>query len=1394
MSTDLGAISARLTLNIDNFSSNLRRAEEEIKNTEKQFSGFTDIGKRFENIGQKLTLGLTLPIAGIGVAASKAGMDFEAQMSRVSAISGATGENLDKLKEQAMQLGADTAFSSKQAAEGMENLASAGFNVTEIMQAMPGMLDLAASDNIEIAQAADIAASALRGFGLEASQAGHVADVMAKAAADTNAGILDMGEAMKYIAPVANAMGISLEETSAAIGLMSNAGIQGSQAGTTLRSALTRLTNPSKEARDLMKFLGINAFDSKGKMKDLGDIIGIFAEKTKKLTQEQKQRAIAEIFGQEAMSGMLVLMDQGKNNIDKLTASFENSNGSAKTMAATMQDNVKGALDQMGGSLETAGIKLGEALAPTIRDVANTITGLTNKFSALEPETQKNIVKFGLLAASVGPMVMMFGSLMGSITKISGGLTLLSGLFGRAAIASGGVTAGAAAASSGVVGMGLSLGRIIALAGPYALAAGAIAAAGYGIYKVMTKQVTPSVDLFADSIKTTTNVAKSANGTLITSYGQTTVKISESTKKAVGAYIELDKKATQSLNDLYMSSDKITSKNSKTLIDTYTQMNKQIISGFDQHYKERTNYLQGFFKKSSALTETEEKEILAKEKYFNNERKASQQEFNDKILAIVKRATQEKRGITAEEMQEINRYQNNMTQNAVEALSKQEIESKVILERLKGYSGHITAEQSSETIANAEKQRAEAVAKAEQTYNDSVANFIRMRDETGELTAEQADKLIKEAERQRKESIDKAQLLKDGVVKKITEMNSEVGKSVDLTTGDMLTKWDKFQNWWNNVFHLDRKTTSVEVQEPQNVSGRIGGIQKAYASGTDSHPGGLAVAGEEGEELVIGPNGELGLTAGVATLYNLPKGTKVVPHNKTKNFLSSLNVPGYKDGIGVSNTNDKAKQQDLVSKIQDRFTVSYSNIELALIKLGVNTKNFTEEIKQQQSEIEILNKKLSLMKNEYNAIVKVAGANSQEALTLRNNIASLSVEITNSTQDMKDKIEENAKEAKEKLVSEAKEAKEKLISETNDLVERIKTALQRKYKEEEEQQEASLQRQLDKLDKWREKSEQRINSVYDTKIKAIEDSTNATVNALEAEIAALDKQAEQQERAIQDQEQLANIQKLQDAIAYEHNDFNKAELQKQLNQALAEREKTLNERVLEDKKESLENEIKQIQEKADKEKEILETQRNRELENIDRLYKSKKANLDKQLKDVKDFYAKKTEEANIQAEAEKLIMDNNQKAIVALLHSYEEHYEVAGQSLGERLVNGFKPKVNEIQNLIDSLADRLASLKSDAANALSSSRSSSSSSVNWYATGAIFDKPSVIGVGEAGPEVVIPIEKLGGILREALSDIKLEGNSGNTYVANITSPIAKTPSQERRAYESMMRKLAFEMR
>lgn len=359
---------------------------------------------------------ITKGIAAIGIGkifseAVKTGMDFEAQMSRVKAISGATGEEFARLKEQAKQLGADTAFSATEAAQGMENLASAGFSTSEIIAAMPGMLDLAASSGEDLASSADIAASTLRGFGLEASSAGHVADVLAKNAAKTNAAVADTGEAMKYVAPVAKTMGIEFEETAAAIGIMADAGIKGSQAGTTLRGALSRIAKPTKEMRETMDDLGLSFYDSNGKMKSLADITEMLETKMSGLTDEQKNQALITLFGQESLSGMMALMDRGSGEVRKLTDEYKNCDGSAKDMAKTMQDNLSGAVEEFGGSVESLGIEIFENIeGPLKKAVRSGTTGLNkltkavknNKIEEIVPKEAVNTVQnLGKIAGTV---------------------------------------------------------------------------------------------------------------------------------------------------------------------------------------------------------------------------------------------------------------------------------------------------------------------------------------------------------------------------------------------------------------------------------------------------------------------------------------------------------------------------------------------------------------------------------------------------------------------------------------------------------------------------------------------------------------------------------------------------------------------------------------------------------------------------------------------------------------------------------------------------------------------------------------------------------------------------------------------------------------------------------
>lgn len=375
-------------------------------------STMSTVGGIMTSAGKTMTKAVTLPILGMTTAAVKVGGDFEEQMSRVKAISGATGDAFEELRDQAIDLGAKTAFSAKESADGMENLASAGFDAQEIMAAMPGLLDLAAVSGGDVALASENAATALRGFGLEADQSGHIADVFARAAADTNAEVADMGEAMKYIAPVANAMGLSIEETAAAIGIMSDAGVKGSQAGTTLRGALSRIAKPTKAMRETMDELGVSFYDSEGNMISLQDQISLLSDSFDGLTQEQKNQALVTLYGQESLSGMMALIDKGPDSLGALTESLEQSDGAADEMARTMQDNMNSSIEQMLGAFESAAIVIQDILSPAIASIADSIGSLVEKFVSAPRWVQTTILSLGLLAAAVGPILFGVGKLM----------------------------------------------------------------------------------------------------------------------------------------------------------------------------------------------------------------------------------------------------------------------------------------------------------------------------------------------------------------------------------------------------------------------------------------------------------------------------------------------------------------------------------------------------------------------------------------------------------------------------------------------------------------------------------------------------------------------------------------------------------------------------------------------------------------------------------------------------------------------------------------------------------------------------------------------------------------------------------------------------------------------
>lgn len=445
--TELGEVTTELNRQQAELKQNENAWQQLSVATSKAGDKLQATGEKMKETGRTLSTAVTLPIVGIGVASAKTAIDFEAQMDRVGAIADATAGDMKNLSDTALELGANTSKSASEVAKGMEELAAMGFTATEIIGAMPGVISAAEASGSDMAQTAEVMASTLNIFSLKASDAGKVADVLAKTANVSAASLTDMQYALKYAGPPAAALGVSLEELSAGIGIMTNAGMKGEQAGTTLRGALLGLLDPSEENSKMMDRMGIAITDNNGNFVGLSKLIDNLSKSMEGQTETQKAATISALVGKEAVSGMLSLMKAGPSTIDKMTKSLKESGGASEEAAKKMRDNLKGSLDELGGSLETAAITIGTALTPTIKAASETIKNLVDDFQELDPEAQKNIIAMAGVAAAIGPVVLVGGHLatsLGSIMKVTSPLISLVG--------SGGL-AGAFTALTGPVGL-----------------------------------------------------------------------------------------------------------------------------------------------------------------------------------------------------------------------------------------------------------------------------------------------------------------------------------------------------------------------------------------------------------------------------------------------------------------------------------------------------------------------------------------------------------------------------------------------------------------------------------------------------------------------------------------------------------------------------------------------------------------------------------------------------------------------------------------------------------------------------------------------------------------------------------------------------------------------------
>lgn len=816
----------KLRQDLTEMSEKLKTSGDKLKNVGK---GFNEVG----NVVGKAAI----PILGVGTAAAVTSINFEAAMSNVKAISRASGKDFEDLTAKAREMGAKTSKTAKESADALSYMALAGWDVNQMLTGLEPILRLSEAGAMDLATASDLVTDSMGPLKLNVDQLGEYLDKVSQTSRTSNTNIQQLMEAFINCGSTTSNLGMSVEEASAALGILANNGTKGYEAGTKLNSILTRMTAQSKPAIKAWNNIGVSVYDSEGKFRGLGTILTETKEKFAKLTKEQQQYFLKGVAGTDNITDFMNLMNSSNGELEELTKNIKDSDGALMDMATTMQDNVKGEFTKLKSNLEELGIKLGESILPIISDVIDKVSGLVDKFNELSPEMQELIVKSSLFTVGAYGVSKGLGTILdtgGTLLKVGGKIV---GSFGKSAKAADDLgdavtkAAGTAGKLSGVKGLAVALGNGAATMAPWVLGAAAVAGTGYGIYKAMTAEAVPAVDLFADKLE----VTQSKYDEYGESFEYNTQKISEGTKQAVQSYLDLDENASSSIFSLYSNSSKSAElikidminkfgETSDLCTDISAEMKSKLYSEFSQIYSN-----------TSGFSEQTKNDMVGKMKEMLDSTSMISQAQKDKILADYA-ATYENSGIVTEtwknemiskyntmgetiktslkahqdqEMLDLQNYFFNSnaltTEEEAVITSKINAEWKMRQDTINGYTYQIngiltTAYNEHRTLKEDEvakinelqnQMKADAVTTLSETETESKIILERMKAYNGRITAEQASQEIQKANEVRDKTIKAANEEYDGTLAWIIKQRDEMGTITEEQAEKMIEEATK---------------------------------------------------------------------------------------------------------------------------------------------------------------------------------------------------------------------------------------------------------------------------------------------------------------------------------------------------------------------------------------------------------------------------------------------------------------------------------------------------------------------------------------------------------------------------------------------------------------------------
>lgn len=777
---------------------------------------FDKVGSKMSSIGGALSKTVTAPIAGLAGMSIKMATDFESSFAKVSTLLDSNKVNFNEYKSNLLKASSESGIAIKDFSESVYQSISAGVDQTKAIGFTTQAMSLAKGGFADATESVDLLTTILNGYNLKAEDTNKISDILINTQNAGKTTVKELAGSMGAVIPIASSVNFNVSELASSYAELTSKGIATSEAGTYVRSMLTELSKSGTTADQAIRQLTGKGFaDLKAQGVPTTEILGKLNDYAK-----QNGKTLKDMFERvEGGSAAMILASNGGKQYNDLLDGMSKSAGATADAVKKIDSTPAEKLRKEFNELKNKGIEMAERLMPSIERVIDFVGKLVDKFTALSPEMQDNILKWGGIAMAVGPVVKVIGSITSvaggamkgigtlatALGKIGAGSGAVSGATATAE-AIGGIAEGAAVAEGAVAGASAGAGLVGALAtaaevmsGPVGWGIGLVTAGVAGIATVMTDTHT-QVQLFGDGV-------------------------SESTKKVLGSYMEMDKGVSDTLGNMKYNNTEVTDEIYNQVTSKFHDMSTYVVDNIKQQNQQYTDEMKSFFDNNVGMNKESEDKILSDIQNHNSQEATFMQQHQDRIKEILSQAKEQHRQLTSDEMTEINNIQSQMRNEAVQTLSASEQEKNLIMEKMGQYQKDITEQQASDLIKQAINKKNEIVKTEQEKYDKVVNEAYRMR-EAGAINQQEYDKIAQSAKDTKRNNITQAEDMVQGVADKIMEKNPAVLNNINSQTGQVVDAWKvairKVVGAWDG-FQLSTKYANIDVTMSSVAGHQAGG-------------------------------------------------------------------------------------------------------------------------------------------------------------------------------------------------------------------------------------------------------------------------------------------------------------------------------------------------------------------------------------------------------------------------------------------------------------------------------------------------------------------------------------------------------------------------------------------